>query len=395
MNTSLSRRVQWGIAIASCFIAISIMYWLRSVFTPLLIALALAYVLNPLVSWLERCKVRRSFSIIAVYFLLLIVSLATLSWGLPKMWDEAASWKTAFVGEAFIDKNKNGMYDEGEAWTDENSDGIRAEGLSEQIETMIDKENSVVSRVAKFAGVEDVSDLTVRIKKQIRENVEAIMQGVVWVQTQAASGVSGMFTIGGQAVSVLTGILLIPFYLYFFLLGFDKICNKSVEYIPKRHRTRIVDIFKKIDKSVAAFFRGQLLVCTLISIVTVVGFLLCGVRFAVIGGIAIGIASFIPFINVIFLIPIAIIAYLDTQSIGVLVGVFIAYGIGQAIDPLVKTFVIGKEVQLHPVTIVVSLFAFGSAFGVFGMILAIPLAATSKILIHEFLLPVFKDIAGS
>jgi predicted PurR-regulated permease PerM len=169
--------------------------------------------------------------------------------------------------------------------------------------------------------------------------------------------------------------------------------KKFVNHIPANIKPKFLDIAKKIDIVMGAFFRGRLLVCIAIGIFTATGFVICDVKFGLALGLIIGITSFIPFLNAIPFLFALLLSWIDGMGVGMMVVVTGVYALGQGIDPLMMTLVMGKELQLHPVTVLLSIFICASLFGFFGMLLAVPIVAVGKILFVEFALPHLKELA--
>ncbi|HVY62153.1 MAG TPA: AI-2E family transporter, partial [Planctomycetota bacterium] len=76
------------------------------------------------------------------------------------------------------------------------------------------------------------------------------------------------------------------------------------------------------------------------------------------------------------------------------IGAAVAFGVAETLEAVANPVLLGREVGLHPVTLLVSLFMFGDLFGFFGVLLAVPLAAIAKILAQEFVLPELKHLAS-
>ena len=105
-------------------------------------------------------------------------------------------------------------------------------------------------------------------------------------------------------------------------------------------------------------------------------------------GVAIGLATAIPLLGIAFLIPAVILAMLQPGA-GVIdvVGVVGIYVMVQGIEAVLIPVVMGREVELHPVVLIIALFLCGKLLGVLGLILAVPIAASVRILAREFLWP--------
>lgn len=439
------------------------MYVLRAVFNPFLLALALAYIFNPVVDWMESRHVPRKSAVVLIFLLLAVICLAVVVLLVPVVFSQMRGWYVAVAGE-FSDRNFNGVYDavsEADTWQDENGNGqydgpepfidVDGDGVFDPaVDTWTDLNNNgrrdtegepfrdlngngrfdadlprdEPGRDTNGNGILDpgyihrLAQLVARTESEEsgrlagwlegfvpRERWERFVAGAVaGLQENLSTIAAGTRDLVGAAVeqgwaaagwlsSLAFLLLLTPIYMGFFLFGMRDGWDRFVAHVPGRYRARFLQLAYQIDIVIGAFFRGRLLVCLAIGAFTATGFLLCGVPFGLLFGIAIGIASFIPFLNVVPLIFALLLAWVDGVGGVTLVVTLAVYGVGQGIDPLMMALVVGKDVQLHPVTILLSLFVCSALFGFFGMLLAVPIVAVGKILFREFLLPHLEELA--
>jgi len=103
--------------------------------------------------------------------------------------------------------------------------------------------------------------------------------------------------------------ILIPIYLFYFLLGLSSIRDRSFALLPGRHRDRIRSILGRIDEAVSAFFRGRLVIMLIKGLITSVALFLLGVPFALVLGVITGVGSLIPIAGFLMgIVPAAVIA---------------------------------------------------------------------------------------
>jgi predicted PurR-regulated permease PerM len=209
--------------------------------------------------------------------------------------------------------------------------------------------------------------------------------------------------IGGWATSGLTSVdrvfsfgldlLLIPIYAFFLLIAMPAIRGGVRVYMPQWHRDQLLRIIHDIEKVVAAFFRGRLIVCLICAALTYLGFLAVGlsgtgVPYAALFGLLIGLATAVPLAGLLFLVPALIMTGLDGGSGLTVVLVISVYVVVQVLETVVLTpTIMGHEVELHPVTLIIALLLCGKLLGVLGLILAVPIAATCRIVAREFFWP--------
>jgi predicted PurR-regulated permease PerM len=190
-------------------------------------------------------------------------------------------------------------------------------------------------------------------------------------------------------------VLLVPVYTFFLLLSLSDLRERLRELLPGRYRTRILDIGAKIDRSLAAFFRGRLAIAILKGLATWLGLWIVGVPFAFFIGLVAGALSIIPFLGPIVggVLALALAYEGEGGYGGRVVGVIVTFGVAETLENLLYPVLIGREVGLHPLALILSLFAFGKLFGLFGVLLAVPIACVLKILLAELLLPVLRQLA--
>jgi predicted PurR-regulated permease PerM len=338
--------------------ALVLIYVLRAVFLPLLVALLLAYILNPLVTALERRKVPRPVSIAAVYALLAGAAALALLWAVPR----AVAEGREFVQVTFT------------------SQDARIHRLLPYLERWFGWENW----------------------EQVLEEVRRRVQGHEAELARAGGSILGSvvsFAAGSLRgfLSVVSFVVLVPIYLFFALLRMNEGWERFSRALPGPYREKVLETLGKIHRANAAFFRGQITICAIEGLIVFVGLLLIGVKFALLFGALYAILALVPFVGVtVGFTATSLFVLADTGEFGrqffLTAGLFVAI---QALEGTVlQPMILGKETGLHPVAVILSLFIFGELFGFLGMLLAVPLASTAKILFEDYVWPAFRDVAG-
>lgn len=211
------------------------------------------------------------------------------------------------------------------------------------------------------------------------ENLSAEAQGLL---TQAMPSLRAA---GGGVLGVfgfITHLAIIPIYLFFFLLSRGEPTHNLSDHLPflKPHvRDDVVFLVREFIAIVVSFFRGQLLIGLIMGALLAVGFSAVGLRFGLVIGLALGILNIVPYLGTIIGLSVAIpLAFLQTGGGWTLIGLVLAvFVLVQMIEGWFLTpKIMGDRTGLHPVTIIVAIFFWGTAFsGILGMILAIPLTA--------------------
>lgn len=400
-NVLRSRR--WKIILLACvalglFIAAA---WLHAIFNPILVALLLAYVAEPLIAWMNAHHVRRTLAVALVYIVAFaIMGLSVLTLG-PKFvrqgkglyrYMSAAAQK--YGSRMFLDplaQAQSALPGTGletdlppiEAPPPEETPEAPAEpGPGGATPESTDEPESSNLGAAYLQRARDyMSENAGRIAGRIGVLLAATIQ-------QVGKGIKGAAAFAFDTVLTLV-------FGFFFMLHFQNMRAAIRRYIPAANREVTVRILRRIDEATSAFFRGRLLICFVAGIVCSIGLWLSGIAYWLLIGLAAGILGFIPIIGVLVtLIPACAFALLTTHPLGSLVGVLVTFAIVQwIVEPLVGTVILSREVKLHPAIIILALLVGGSLFGMFGLILSVPMAATLKILNQEFVIPSLEDLA--
>lgn len=192
---------------------------------------------------------------------------------------------------------------------------------------------------------------------------------------------------------ILLDVLLVPIYAFFLILAMPNIRTGIKDLIPGKHKDGTLRIVREIERAVSAFFRGRLIICLLCSLVGVVGFLalqLLGVQvpYGILFGVLLGLVTPIPLAGIVVAAP-AILLTMIGPGAGPVDGVLVfgVYALVQATEAVLIPLILGREVEIHPLWLIVALLLCGKILGVLGLILAVPIAATVRILGREYLWP--------
>jgi predicted PurR-regulated permease PerM len=189
--------------------------------------------------------------------------------------------------------------------------------------------------------------------------------------------------------------LLVPFYFFFILVGLNKTWALVEDtLIPYDYREQILRISYKVHLSLSAFFRGRLFICLTIGVMAWIGLLFFGVPFAFVLGFCIGFSTIVPLLGLVFLVPAMMIYGLVGANLEQQIALLIFYALLQGLEMFVLSpFILGKEVELPPMVLVMSVLICGYLFGGIGVVLAVPIASTAKILLGEFVFPSFVELS--
>lgn len=191
----------------------------------------------------------------------------------------------------------------------------------------------------------------------------------------AGSGVMSLF-------GFFTSLAVIPIYLFFFLLSSGdptKRLGDHLNFLKPNLRADIVFLVREFISIVVSFFRGQLIIGLIMGVLLAIGFSVIGLKFGLFIGLMLGVLNIVPYLGTILGLAVALpLAFLQPEGGIRLVALVLAvFTLVQTIEGWYLTpKIMGDRTGLHPVTIIVAIFFWGTALGgILGMILAIPLTA--------------------
>lgn len=200
-------------------------------------------------------------------------------------------------------------------------------------------------------------------------------------------------TLGGIAsgitsfLSALTGVVLaivtVPFILFYLLKDGEKLPKLIMKLLPPRMRDDAEVIFKDADHQISSYIQGQILVAICIGIMVTIGFLIIGMKYALLLGVLAMFTSVVPYLGpLIAIIPAVIIAIVTSPFM--LLKLAAVWTIVQLVDgKFISPQIMGKSLKIHPITIIFVLLTSGSLFGVAGVIIGIPMYAVLKVVVSH------------
>jgi predicted PurR-regulated permease PerM len=335
------------------------MYALRAVLVPILVAFALAYVFDPAVKVLhKRLRFPRVVSALALLALFVAGLTAFSIWLMPKLLQQLSE-------------------------------------LSEQVPVYWD---TLRQRLAELGGFPGTAESTADSALPSVE-ADSVVRGTV----RGAGKLFGMLgTVFGTASYLAMAIVLVPILFVFFATYFDRLARLR-QFLPMTRRERIWELLKKIDAAFSAYVRGQFVVALFTTTGFCIGFSLIGVPYWFVVSIIGGILSLIPYgqcsgwlLAILFKAAESLAGAEAFSWIGVLLAPTLVYLVTQSVETWVITpLVQGEAANLHPIVVLVALIIGGTVAGIIGLILAIPVTASARILFSELALPRIRRWAES
>lgn len=335
---TFDRVARWGIALLISAAAVWLLNRLSTVLLPFFVAWLLAYMLYPLVHFLQyRLHLHnRVLSILVAGLLVCGILAGVLALIIPPLVEE--SLRISDLLKKYF------------------NDALVETGLMRQLEAMLGK---------YFEGTD-----WLQLMQQ-----GSVMDAVQGALLQAWSIVSGTLNF---ALGVL-GCLIVLLYMFFILMDYEKLSSGWITLIPKGKRTLAAMIVQDVKSGMNAYFRGQALIALCVGILFSVGFLIIDFPMAIGLGLFIGVLNLVPYLQTLGFIPTILLAFIKAQETGQSFWVILAcalavFAVVQAIQDMVLTpRIMGRAMGLNPAVILLSLSVWGSLMGFIGLIIALPL----------------------
>ncbi len=315
---------------------------------PFLLALAVAYLLAPLVARLERRGIGRGLAIVIVTLPPVLGGIAFLVYAGPEVWRQAITLVNTLPRFATT------IFDF--------LSGLRSriEGLA----FLTDQQRSWVHGL-------DAEQLGVLL----RQNADALLGEL------ADWGLALLHRLG-TIVGFLGYLVVTPVVAFYLLRDWSPLLSFTEGLIPRAQRGPAVAFIEEYDQALGKFVRGQLIEATLVGTLTGVGLAVLGVPSALLLGVIAGIFNLIPYIGLaISIVPAIIVALTMPAPLAGLLRVGAVFLVVQFIDGSVTgPRIVGGSVGLHPVVTMLALAFGGAMLGFAGLLLAVPIAVLIKMI---------------
>jgi predicted PurR-regulated permease PerM len=319
---------------------------------PFVLSLVLAYILDPLVDRFEARGVSRSISVM----LILIPAIALL-------------------GVAFLLLIPAAIRELGQVLQDI---PVLLQRLAAWIEAGPDRLVDV-----------DLPFLDVAVLVEQLRSIDSAAIVAFFQERQAAlaswiwTGVLGVGRGLGSALTVLGYVALTPVLTFYLIRDFDRVTTAVGSLVPEDTRPAFRGFMSECDELISSYLRGQVTVAVSVGVITGVGLAIVSFPYAATLGLVVAVFSVVPYLGLIISLVPAIVIALVSGSVGIsLAKVAGVYTVAQLLDATVITpRIVGDSVGIHPVWIVLALTLGGFYFGFAGLLIGVPAAAVTKLLL--------------
>ena len=343
MKYTFDRVVRLVIALAIVIGVALLVNRLSSVLLPFLIGWLLAYLIHPLVKFVQY-KMKVGNRGLSIFIALLFIGIVIMGLGfavIPAMVSEMrhiADYRSLITNHIPLNISDDSY------------------SLGEQL-------------VGWLYGVVEEIDLAAWLNPDVvKGTLESLLPSVKGL-------VSGTW----EAIARVFVVFVVFLYVVFILIDFEKINRGAREMIPPRYRELVEGVFEDLESGMNRYFRGQSLVAFIVGVMFAIGFKIVGLPMAITVGLFIGVLNLVPYLQTVGVVPVVLLCLVKSAETGhsfwwILLACFIVFVVVQGIQDLfLVPKIMGKAMGLNPAVILLSLSIWGSLLGIVGMIIALPI----------------------
>ena len=349
---------------------------LSPVLLPIAVAGIIAFLLDPVVDFIQTKGIPRTRAIILVFFMAVSLVIALLVSVGPQLTTQAQK----LYGEAEYNADRLIKQAANVEITPPTPPETEESNDAEKVDNSLSFVGEMFEKVNQIPLLEDAAE---RLKGVLVNLTGKIMPSLGrWLTTQMEALMSW--------VGLMIGMALAPVYAFYFLLEKDGISKNWERFLPipdSDIKKEVAFVIKAINEHLIVFFRGQVLVAMCVGGLLPIWFSIIGLHHAIISAVIAGVAGIVPYLGVmISILPALTIAFFQQPgwllpALVIIIFILVQMAEGLFISPKI----IGDRVGLHPLTIIIAVMI-GTALmgGIIGGILAIPLTASLKVLMFRY-----------
>ena len=319
------------------FIFTPIVVLIQTVVLPIILSAILYYLLVPIVDFFERKGVRRIYSIIVLYLIIIGVLTILIVLVIPLLRDQIMRLIVSFPN------------------------------LVNDIERMIEQVigSQFLNQVQQTFDF-NISDFASQVSNQ--------------ATTILNSTFAGIGNIIGSVSKTVMAIITVPFILFYLLKDGKKLPDYILNFLPIPMRSHTFTVLQEMNKQISSYIRGQIVVSFCIGVLMFIGFVIIGLDYAPVLAVIASFTSVVPYLGpAIAITPALIIAVVTSPYM--LLKLIIVWTIVQLIEgKFISPQIMGRNLHVHPITIIFIIIIAGNLFGVVGILLAVPGYAVLKVI---------------
>ena len=332
------------------FLFFPVIDFLSVVMLPVILSGLLFYLLNPLVDLMEKYKINRVLAISIIFIIIAILLIIGLAVAIPNLQRQVV---------------------------------IFAQNVPSYLED--------ADRV-----IDDL--VTKRLPDDFRPQLEQVLaqfstQATAWASNISSKAVNWVSALISGTSQVIVALIIMPFMLFYLLRDGKGLRDYITQFLPNKLREPVGKVLSDVNQQLANYVRGQITVAVIVAIMFIIFFKIIGLRYAVALGVTAGVLNLVPYLG-------SFLAMIPALVLGLIAGpvmllkVIIVFIVEQTIEGrFVSPLILGSQLNIHPITILFVLLTSGSMFGIWGVLLGIPIYASAKVVISA-IFDWYKGVSG-
>ncbi|EKU16970.1 AI-2 transport protein TqsA [Streptococcus intermedius] len=332
------------------FIFLPVLEFIGVIMLPVILAGLLYYLLNPIVDFMEKHRINRLVAITIVFILIALLLIWGLAVAIPSLQHQIVSF-------------------------------------AKNLPANLKKSNKIIQDFLENRISDDV-------KPQLEEIANNFSNQVTtWASHFSSKAVNWVSTLISTASQVIVAIIIMPFILFYLLRDGKNLKSYLTKIMPTKFRDPVGQILTDVNTQLANYVRGQVTVAIIVAIMFIIFFKIIGLRYAVTLGVTAGILNLVPYLG-------SFLAMLPALVLGLIAGpimllkVIVVFIVEQTIEGrFVSPLILGSQLNIHPINVLFVLLTAGSMFGIWGVLLGIPIYASAKVVITA-IFKWYKKVSG-
>ena len=332
------------------FLFIPVIDFLSVVMLPVILSGLLFYLLNPLVDLMEKYKINRVLAISIIFVIIAVLLIIGLAVAIPNLQRQVVVF-------------------------------------AQNVPSYLEDADKVIDDL-----------VTKRLPDDFRPQLEQVLaqfstQATAWASNISSKAVNWVSALISGTSQVIVALIIMPFMLFYLLRDGKGLRDYITQFLPNKLREPVGKVLSDVNQQLANYVRGQITVAVIVAIMFIIFFKIIGLRYAVALGVTAGILNLVPYLG-------SFLAMIPALVLGLIAGpvmllkVIIVFIVEQTIEGrFVSPLILGSQLNIHPITILFVLLTSGSMFGIWGVLLGIPIYASAKVVISA-IFDWYKGVSG-
>ncbi|WP_027107684.1 AI-2E family transporter [Lacticigenium naphthae] len=309
---------------------------LTALFTPLLVAGFLYYLLNPFVILLEKIKLKRIYGIILALIVLLGIITLFITLGIP---------------------------------------------------VLLQQFSLLIAGIPSF--IKQLESLTIEISQKgwaQQIDFQAILASIdIWLSDTGTNLLNNLVSSVGETISKITDTIFlfitVPVILFYMLHDGWKFPNAASKIFPEKYQESVEALIRQIGLTISSYISGKGMASLIVGIFLYITYSLASLPFALLISVFAGLTNFIPYVGPFIGAAPAVIVGLTISPVTAVVAAILVLVIQQVDSNFLTPLFVGKSLAVHPLTVILILLAAGNIAGLLGMLIGVPLYAIFKTIV--------------